>query len=219
MAQARSTELDAVNTILRMLGRMPVNSLDAADLTPDAAFALAELRYESRSIQALGWHFNSERAVKFTVDGNDEVVIPDDVASLDGSKRSRSNTGMLDLTMRKDPADDQMKLWDKNADQRDDDPFKFPQVADIRLDIIRLLDFDSTPEGFRHYVTIRTGRAVQARLVTDPALYRFSSDDEARALQILMREELDNGDINALNEAKTARIVRRRSPIDRLESM
>jgi hypothetical protein len=118
----------------------------------------------------------------------------------------------VDLTMRADAG--VMYLWNKLAQARDDDPFDFSQVSDVRVDLVRLLDFEETPDSFRHYVQIRAGRNVQARIISDPTLYRFSMDDEARALQVLAKDELDTSDSNALNQ----RWMRRRSPLDRLES-
>jgi hypothetical protein len=215
---ARLTQLEAVNTVLRMLGRMPVNSLAAADLTPDATIALAELDFHNRHVQLVGWYFNTELAVKLIPDVNGDVFLTDDVARVDNSKRYTHYATRKAITMRVDPDDSEMKLYDKLAASRDEDPYDFSDLPEVRVDLVRLLDFDHTPDSFRHYVTIKAGRATQARLVADQAQYRFSADDEARALQILMKEELDTSDTNFLNAPGVRQIVRRRSPLDWLES-
>jgi len=211
---SRLTELEAVNGILRMLGRRPLNSLAAADLTPDGSFALQELRQVSRQVQLQGWHWNSERSVLMPKDGNDRIPLTDDIARIDGAKRGGARTWGVDLTMRSDAG--VMYLWDKNKQARDLDPFDFSDVGDVRVDLVRLLDFEDTPDSFRHYAQIRAGRNVQARIISDPALYRFSMDDEARALQVLAKDELDTSDANALSRTW---IGRRQSPIDRLETL
>jgi len=216
---ARLTQLEAVNTILRMLGRMPVSSLAPADLSPDAAIALAELDFQNRHVQLIGWHFNSEYSVKLTPDVNGDVFLTDDVARVDNAKRLSWGSYGTDIAMRVDPDDGEMKLYDKLAARRDEDPYDFSAVGDVRVDLVRLLDFDHTPDSFRHYVTIKAGRTTQARLITDPQQYRFSADDEARALQILAKEELDTHDVNLLNAPGIRQIVRRRSPLDNLESI
>jgi hypothetical protein len=211
---SRITELEAVNGILRMLGRRPVNSLAADDLTPDASFILQELRQVSRQVQLVGWHWNSERSVKMVLDGDDRVPLTDDIARVDNAKRVGPHTRGVDITMR--AIDGIMYLWDKAAQARDDDPFDFSEVGDVRIDLVRLLDFEETPDAFRHYVSIRAGRNAQARIISDPSLYRFSQDDEARALQVLQKEELDTSDANALSQTW---IGRRQSPINRLETL
>jgi hypothetical protein len=210
----RLTELEAVNQILSLLGRRPVSSLNPADLVADASFALAELRHQSRLQQLKGWHFNSERAVLLPKNVDGRVPLTDDIARVDNAKRAGPIDSRHDMIMRVHPTDG-MCLYDKNADLREEDPFDFSDTTEVRVDLVRLLDFEETPDSFRHYVTIRAGRAVQARLITDPALYRFSSDDEMHALIVLKKEELDTSDANALNQ----RWMRRRSPLSWLESL
>ena len=211
---SRLTELEAVNGILRMLGRRHVNSLAAADLTADASFSLQELRQVSRQVQLQGWHFNSERSVKLTKNASNRVPLTDDIARVDNAKRAGPRMMGVDIIMRVH-ATDGACLYDKNADSRDEDPFDFADVNEVRVDLVRLLDYEKTPDAFRHYVQIRAGRNVQARIIADPALYRFSLDDEARALQVLAKEELDTSDASALNQWW----MRRRSPLGRMESI
>lgn len=217
MTQARLTELEAVNEILGLLGRRPVNSLSAGDLTPDASFALRTLRFQSRSLQALGWHFNRECSVRYTPDVNGQCELANDIASLDNAKHYGGPCASSDLIMKADTTDGgQMKLYDKLANLRNLDGFVF--VGDVWVDQIRLLDFENTPEAFRQYVTVRAGRATQARLISDPTLYRFSLDDEAAALRLLVREETNNTDANFLHENNALRAVARISPLDLLEN-
>jgi len=219
MTQARLTELEATNAILRLLARMPVNSLNAADLTPDATFALQELRYENKAVQAVGWHFNREQSVKLVPTAN-KVPLTDDIARVDNAKRwgGWGGRGGMDLTMRVDPVDGVMKLYDRTANLRNTDPFDFSNVSEVRVDLVRYLDFEGTPDSFRQYVTIRAGRAVQSRLIADPTQYRFSLDDEAAALRLLAKEETDTSDANGLRAPGVWGIVARLSPLDYLES-
>lgn len=214
----RLTEHEAVNEILSLLGRRPVNSLLAADLTPDASFALAEVRHTSRQVQNVGWHWNTRYSVQLLKNGSNRIPLATNIARVDSAKRYGPRTFGVDPIMRSHPTDG-MCLFDKLADARDADGFDWSNVDQVRMDIVELLDFEQTPDSFRHYVTIRAGRAVQARIIGDPALYRFSLDDEARALQILMREELDTSDANALHARGIRSFTRRRSPLGHLESL
>ena len=212
------TELEAVNAALRLLGRRPVNSLLPADLPPDAAFILEELRYQNRLVQEQGWHFNTENSAKLLKNASERVPIADDIARVDTAKRyGRTNFG-IDPIVRVHPTDGRC-LYDKTALTRDEDPFDFSHTSEVRVDLVRLLDFEETPSSFRHYITVRAGRAVQARIIADPTLYRLTLDDEARALQVLMKEELDTSDASALNARGIRQWTRRRSPLGWLESI
>jgi hypothetical protein len=169
-------------------------------------------------VQQIGWYFNSERSVKLLKNVDDRVPLTDDIARIQNARRAGPATWAVDLIMRSHPTDG-MCLYNKLADAKDEDPFDFSQVNEIRVDLVRLLDFDETPDSFRHYVTVRAGRNVQARLVTDPALYRFSTDDEVRALQILQREDLQSSNANALGAPGLRQFTRRRNPLNHLESI
>lgn len=213
------SELDSVNYILAMIARMPVNSLVAADLTPEGTLALAELRYVSRLVQNLGWYWNTERSVKLLKNVSNRIPLTDDISRADNATRGGATGSWgADIIVRRHATDGRC-LYDKNADSRNADPFDFSNHSDVRVDLVRLLDFDAAPDSFRHYVTIRAGRNIQARLIGDPTLYRFSTDDEARALQVLMREELNTSAANALNAPGVRQFARRRGPLGRMESL
>lgn len=209
----RLTELEAVNGILRMLGRRPVNSLSPADLAPDAAMALEEIRSTSRQVQLQGWYFNIERSAKLTKDVDNRVPLTDDIGRVDNAERSGPRMMGVDIVARRHSTAGWC-LYDKNALSRDEDPFDFSRLSEVRVDLLRLMDFEDTPDSFRHYIQIRAGRQVQAAILTDPALYRFSQDMEARALQVLAKEELDTSDANALPYWA----ARRQAPIRRMET-
>ena len=140
------------------------------------------------------------------------------VAGLDLARLAARGGYGADIIVRSHPTDGRC-LYDKNADSADRDPFDFSNHADVRVDLLRLLDFDETPDSFRHYVTIRAGRNIQARVIGDPSLYRFSTDDEARALQVLMREELNTSNANALHNPSVRRWAGRQNTINRMESI
>ena len=63
--QTRTTELEAVNTILSTIGEAPINSLTGA-LPVDATVAKNVLSEIAREVQSAGWHFNTH--YKFTAE-------------------------------------------------------------------------------------------------------------------------------------------------------
>ena len=83
MALTRTTELDAVNTILSAVGEPPINSLDEQK-NADAAIARNILTEVNRDMQAHGWHFNSQTKVSFSPDSSTkEITLPDNILRID----------------------------------------------------------------------------------------------------------------------------------------
>ena len=58
MPNAATTELEAVNTMLAVLGEAPVNSITGT-LPLDASLAKTTLSEINREVQSAGWHFNT----------------------------------------------------------------------------------------------------------------------------------------------------------------
>ena len=61
--------------------------------------------------------------------------------------------------------------------------------SDLVAEIVEELDWDSVPETGRRYIMIRAGRMFANRAVTSASIETYTSEDEARALQILKRTE------------------------------
>ena len=64
------TELSAVNNILGAIGQSPITTLNFDN--PEISFIFNLLRDANVDTQAEGWHFNTEKHVKFSInsDGN-----------------------------------------------------------------------------------------------------------------------------------------------------
>ena len=78
MPLARSTELEAVNRVLQMMGEAPVNSLSGQfGLAKQAQDTLTNV---SRQVQAEGWSFNTDYEVTLTRNSSNEIVVGSNVA-------------------------------------------------------------------------------------------------------------------------------------------
>ena len=76
------TELSAVNNILGAIGQAPLTTLNFDN--PEVAFIFNLLRDANVDTQAEGWHFNTERHVKFTPDSvTGKIAIGNDILSMD----------------------------------------------------------------------------------------------------------------------------------------
>lgn len=70
-----TTELDAVNLMLRAIGESRVLTLEDAT-HEDAADALELLRHHNMIVQEQGWRFNTRENVLLTRDGSNNIPVP-----------------------------------------------------------------------------------------------------------------------------------------------
>ena len=177
----RTTELEAVNTILSTIGEAPINSLTGS-LPVDATTAKNVLSEVNREVQSAGWHFNSHYKVDLTRDGDTKIPIGTDVLRVElNTKYSRAS---YDVVQR----DSFLYNLAKNQDTFDQD---FTDNT-----IVYLLDFTKIPEQARRYITIRSARVFHDRTLGANTIHKFSSEDEARSLAVLKQAETQTGEYN-----------------------
>lgn len=182
MALSKTSELDAVNTMLGTIGESPINSLDAATGVVDAVTARSILAEVSVQVQEEGWHFNTEYEFDLTPElSNGWIYVPGNAIEVDTSPYSRD----YDVAIRGN------RLYD-----RTNKTYSF--TAPIKADITILLEFEELPQAARHYITIRAARVFQERVVGSQVLAGFTAQDEARAVRAMRRYEARTADYNIL---------------------
>ena len=190
----RTTELEAVNTILSTIGESPVNSLTGT-LPEDATTALNVLDEISREVQSAGWHFNSHYKVDLSRDNSNKIPIGTDVLRVElNAKYDRSS---YDVVQR----DDYLYNLAKNLETFDQD---FTDNS-----IVYLLDFSKLPEPARRYITIRAARVFHDRTLGANTLHKFSSEDEARSLAVMKHDEANTADHSIFDSQLQSYIVNR----------
>ena len=185
------TELSAVNSILGAIGQAPIttlktstgnNSLSAnISENPEIAFIYNLLRDANVDTQSEGWHFNTEKHVKFTPDSNGNIIIGNDIISMDLHDNQARRT--YDFVRRNG------KLYDK-IDHTDD----FSSVDSIDLDVVRLYAFEDLPISFKRYIVYRASRIAATQLVANPQLVRLLGVQEQQARAALMEYECNQAD-------------------------
>ena len=188
MAGTRTTELEAVNTMLSAVGEPPVTSLEGQS-NLDAAIAQNILSEVSREIQSAGWHFNTQTKVKLTPDSTTkEIALGDDVVRVDidhwASTTKKSTSGSVD---KRDITQRGSRLFD-----RTNNTYEFE--SQVEATIVYVLDWAEMPEPARRYATVRAARVFQDRMVGSTAHHSFSQQDEIRALALLREFEGDTAD-------------------------
>ena len=171
------TELSAVNSILGAIGQSPLTTLNFDN--PEVAMIYNLLRDANVDTQAEGWHFNTEKHVKFAIDANGKIAIGDDILSMDLHDNQARRTHNL---VRRNGF-----IYDK---QDHTDVF----TADLDLDIVRLYRFEDLPIVFRRFIIYRASRQAATQLVANPALVRLLGVQEGQARAALMEYECNQGD-------------------------
>ena len=183
------TELSAVNSILGAIGQAPITTLKTStgnnslssqiSENPEIAFIFNLLRDANIDTQSEGWHFNTEHHVKFSPDSNGNILIPNDVISMDAHDNYTRRT--TDLVRR------QGKLYDKIK-------HTYTFTSDIDLDLVRLYEFEDIPVVFRRYIVYRASRVAATQLVANPQLVRLLGVQEQQARAAVQEYECQQGD-------------------------
>ena len=175
----RTTELEAVNTILSTIGEAPLSTLTGS-LPVDGTTAKNILNEISREVQSAGWHFNTQYKVDLTRDANDKIPVGTDVVRV--QLNDKYDKSSYDVVQR----GTYLFNLAKNSETFDQD---FTENT-----LIYLLDFDKLPEQARRYITIRSARVFHDRTLGANTLHKFSSEDEARSLSVMKQAEMATGD-------------------------
>ena len=175
----RTTELEAVNTILSTIGEAPLSTLTGS-LPVDGTTAKNILNEISREVQSAGWHFNSHYKVDLTRDSNNKVPVGTDVLRVELNRKYDKSS--YDVVQR----GSYLYNLAKNSETFDQD---FTDNT-----IVYILDFSKLPEQARRYITIRSARVFHDRTLGANTIHKFSSEDEARSLAVMRQAEAHTGD-------------------------
>jgi len=174
------TELSAVNNILGAIGQSPLTTLNFDN--PEVSFIYNLLRDANVDTQAEGWHFNTEKHVKYTPDSvTGKITIGDDILSMDVHDNHIRREYNL---VRRNGF-----LYDKQ-DHTDD----FSTVDEIYLDVVRLYNFEDLPIVFRRFITYRASAAAATQLVANPNLVSLLTNQASLARAALQEYECNQGD-------------------------
>jgi len=197
--QTRTSELEAVNTILSTIGEAPLNTLTGS-LPVDGTIAKNVLSEVAREVQSQGWHFNTHTNVTLSRDTDNKLPLATNVVrvELDPTKYSK---GQYDIVQRNNV----LYNLAKNEDTFDTN---FEKVK-----VVYLLPFDEIPEQAKRYITIRSARIFHDRTLGANTLHKFSLEDEEKALMILKQAEAQTGDYTIFDTPEQAYTVVRNNGV------
>ncbi len=180
------TELSAVNSILGAIGQSPVSSIEFTN--PEIGFVYNLLRDANVDVQNEGWHFNTEKHVKYTPNAvNGKITITNDILKMDVSdgwvKRS------YDVVKRNG------YLYDKY-----DHTYDWSDLSDgIDLDVVRLFSYEDLPSVFKRFIIYRASRMAATQLVNNPQLAQLIGQQEMFARAACVEYECNQGNHSMFN--------------------
>jgi len=196
MVLAATTKLEAINTMLSVIGEAPVSSL-GTNATGDVAIAKNILDEVLKEVQTRGWYWNTEYKVVFVEDAAGKIPIPGNVARVD----TDPTTSTAHYSIRDG------YLYDLTGHT---DVF----TGSASATAVYLLEWEQLPEVGKRYVMIKAGRVFQDRMLSSPTLNTFTLRDEMVALADLKNAEMEVGDFSIFDNRGTFDTINRISPLD-----
>lgn len=177
LATTPTTELEAVNEMLRTIGESPVSSL-SGDVGVDVVTAIQTLSTMSRAIQTRGWLFNTEHEYPLMPDVQGNIGAPANALRVNAAA-----DGIVDPVWRGS------KMYDRK---------NHTSVFSEKLEatVVFLLAFDELPETARRYVTVAACRKFQDESLGSTELHRFTKQDELEAMLELIDDQTDDENLN-----------------------
>ncbi len=179
----RTTLLEAVNTLLAVIGEQPVNTLETQQIV-EASMAERTLLEFHKEGQVNGWSWNSEQAYEFTKDNTNEIVVPTNVVRW--AADAYEWAGRFQLRGQR-VYDREKRTYSLGSD-----------VTSLKADVVFLLSWDESPEAFNRWVTIRSARVFSGRVLGDSSSFKYTAVDEQAALTALQAVEMDQLQANSL---------------------
>ena len=179
----RTTLLEAVNTLLAVIGEQPVNTLETQQIV-EASMAERTLLEFHKEGQVNGWSWNSEQAYEFTKDNNNEIVVPTNVVRW--ATDAYEWAGRFQLRGQR-VYDREKRTYSLGSD-----------VTSLKADVVFLLSWDESPEAFNRWVTIRSAQVFSGRMLGDSSSFKYTAVDEQAALTALQAVEMDQLQANSL---------------------
>ena len=125
---------------------------------------------------------------------DNQIVLPDNYLRVDTRDTLRSS--------KKDIVERGRKLYDRIGNS-----FTFTDA--VTVDVVILLDFTDIPEVARRYITIRSARIFQDRVLSSTNIHGFQLQDEQQAYIELQDYHAETADFNIFDNYDTF------APLDR----
>lgn len=195
MANAFTTELEAVNIILQIIDEEPVETLQG-EQPLEVTTAINTLREVNREIQQKGWHFNTEYKYPLMPESDGTITLPQSTLEFDAMPYV-GNNDFKEYIQR-----------GTRVYNRTDRTYDIGRK--LEATVVSFLDWDDMPEPFRRWVFIRAGRIVSNRSIGDGATDAFTMREEVEAKSVAMNYDARTMDATVFDNATSQSILNRR---------
>ena len=180
------TFLEAVNTLLSVIGEAPVSSLSdiGGNTISDAALASRTLKEVDRDVQAEGWQFNTDQYVELQQDSKGQFPIP-------------GNSLRANFSPSRYP-DCQYVVRGKRVYDRKHQSYQIDCDSLIIDQMVTQLEWDDLSHAAQQYITIRAARIYSDRFINSNVIYTYTSQDEQYARSQMIRAEEESLSNNLL---------------------
>lgn len=182
MPNADTSKLEAVNTMLALVGEDAVNSL-TTNVSADVAMAIRTIEEANRQLQSRGWHWNTDIEVTITADSNSRYAWQTDWIRVDTDTFRYSD---VDLVRRGQFLYNTARTKNTNVISR----------GTLKVDIVRYLAWEALPETVRNAIMVRSARVFAYRALGDELRSGYAKVDEDDAMEVLNQAELEQADYN-----------------------
>lgn len=175
------TELDAINTMLAVIGEAPISQfadIQANEIT-DSALAQRTLSEVNTQVQNEGWTWNTNYEVEIQPDLILEYVLPSNALQTTFSPNRYAEKPYVARGK---------KIFDRNAQTYKIASNENPQPIVVDTMVVKL-DWDDLPYAAQQYISIRGARIYSDRFTNSNVIFTYTAADEEYARAQLMRVE------------------------------
>lgn len=222
----RTTELEAVNTVLNSAGEgmLPEDTILEDATAFDVKMVIGLLRTVTREVLTEPWKFNTEFGIiwrpltegfEYQDNNGDTVLI--NIFEDPGTQYAKWELSLCNendgLELKLFPSqqfeiDDAAHPVLRDTKYHRDGPLQSKHPV-IYLDVQFMLDFGYLPETARRYISVVASRRFCQQALGSAEKGSFSREDEVAALRLLKREHGLSRRYNFLNNPQTSRILGR----------
>ena len=185
------SELSMINDSLLAIGEAPFMEGTVVDTIPigtDGETAKRLIRSTMIEVQSRGWYFNTDYDYVLTPDINGFITLPPNVLRTDFGNTSNAN-----------------RFLTKNNGIYDVANQTFIIEGDVMCDIVWLVDYTNLPPEAYEYISLRSARKFQQKVIGALETDQFTMRDEQDALVNLQRRQLQTQDYNIQNSRVSTR--------------
>jgi hypothetical protein len=184
-----TTELEAINEMLEVIGEAPINTLDLTGRA-DVTIAKNMLYRETRRFCERGWFWNTDEAFILSLNTDNKIPVPTNALRVDPCDTS------VNVTVRG------AFLWN-----RDTNTAVF--TDSIKCDIVRHLPYDDLIEPARTWVVAMAMRTFAKRILGDETVVVYTNEDIETALIAVEKAEDNAADHSLYQDADTLSVIGR----------